>query len=271
MDPVSMRRKARQRAAARAGEQEAAQPAAPSGAAAPPGAQEPAIEDALRAELERLGTAPPSPATMPGPPPEPAPPPAPALPAPPAPEALLDPLREFFWREDEPAPNLPDLGSAGAERSPAGSPTGELREHVAFLLGAEEYAVAIGRVREILKPPPITEVPRAPRHVLGVIAVRGEVVAVVDPRPRLALPPGSPGPSSRIVVCEGAGGPVGLLVDAVSQVVRLPPEAVEPRPPGVGGEAADVIAGIGRDGERLVILLDLDALLGAPAAREGAA
>lgn len=266
-----MRRKARQRAAARAGEQEAAQAAPPSDAAAPPGAQEPAIEDALRAELERLGTAPPPPATVPGPPPEPAPPPAAALPAPPAPEALLDPLREFFWREDEPAPNLPDLGSAGAERSPAGSPRGELREHVAFLLGAEEYAVAIGRVREILKPPPITEVPRAPRHVLGVIAVRGEVVAVVDPRPRLALPPGSPGPSSRIVVCEGAGGPVGLLVDAVSQVVRLPPEAVEPRPPGVGGEAADVIAGIGRDGERLVILLDLDALLGAPAAREGAA
>lgn len=273
MDFLSIPKKAKERDAAR--EQEAAPPP-PAPAEGPARAPGPAIEDALRAEIERLETEPP--AAEPAPPPEPGPPLEPASPPEPAPApeplpppARLDPLDEFFWREDEPAPPLPDLGTTGPERQPAGSAAGELREYVAFLLGAEEHAVAIGRVREILKPTAITEVPRAPPHVLGVITLRGEVVAVVDPRQRLALPRAEPGPRSRIVVCEGPDGQVGLLVDAVSQVVRLPPAGIEPRPPGVGGEAADAIAGIGRDGSRLVILLDVDALLGAPsAAREAA-
>jgi purine-binding chemotaxis protein CheW len=132
---------------------------------------------------------------------------------------------------------------------------------VTFLLGAEEYALAIERVREILKPPSIAEVPRAPAHVLGVVNVRGEVVTVVDPRPRLALPPAAPGRAARILLCDAADGPAGLLVDAVSQVVRLAPSAIEPRPAGLGGAGAEAVAGIGRDRGRFFILLDLDALL----------
>jgi purine-binding chemotaxis protein CheW len=268
MDFLSIRKKAQERAELRARRgEEAAAPApgreAPAAPPPPAGPQAEApggapIEDALRAELQRLEAPPPASRS-----PEPLPtlPAASAGPAP-APAGLLDPLDEFFWREDEAAPALPDLGLGAAERPAAGAAAGELREYITFLLGGEEYGVAIERVREILRLPAITEVPRAPAHVLGVVTLRGEVVAVIDPRRRLALAPAEPGPGARIVVCESALGPVGLLVDAVAQVVRLPPGAIEPRPPGVGGAAAEAIAGIGREADRLVILLHLDVLLG---------
>lgn len=193
---------------------------------------------------------------------EEAPPPAPAPPA--------DPLDDFFWREDETAPAVPDLG-LGTGGAAAEAPAGRRREFVAFLLGDEEYGIPIERVREILKPPPVTEVPRAPAPIVGVITLRGEVVALLDPRPSLALPPAAAGPRSRLVVCESPDGPVGLMVDAVSEVVRLPEGAIEPRPPAIAGAGAGPIAGIGRDGRRLVILLDLDRLLPRAApAQEGA-
>ena len=132
---------------------------------------------------------------------------------------------------------MPDLGLGASGRTAREGPTVARREYVAFFLGDEEYGVSIERVREILKPPPITEVPRAPPPVIGVITLRGEVVALVDPRRRLDLPPAAPGPRARVVVCETADGPIGLVVDSVSQVVRLPAGAIEPRPSGIGGPA----------------------------------
>jgi purine-binding chemotaxis protein CheW len=123
----------------------------------------------------------------------------------------------------------------------------------------------------VLKAPPITEVPRAPAHVLGVVTVRGEVVAVLDPRRRLGLRGALPAPGAgRVVIVDAGEGPCGLLVDAVASVVRLRPGAVEPCPQGLGGASAECLAGIGREGERLFTVLDLGALFRrapAPAAR----
>ena len=175
----------------------------------------------------------------------------------------VDPLDEFFWREDEQADGLPDLLAPTAPRVTL--PPEEARDWLTFRLGDEEYGLAIEQVREVLKAPAITEVPRAPAHVLGVIMVRGEVIAVFDPRRRLGLPPGPPARASRVLVCDAGDGPRGLLVDAVSQVVRLAASAVEARPQGVGSAAADAILGIGRKGDGLYILLDLAAVLGTAA------
>lgn len=182
-----------------------------------------------------------------------------------------DPLDEFFWREDEAAPALAAL-VAGVTVPPPVEPPEVRREWLTFRLGAEDYAIEIEHVREILKAPALTEVPRAPAHVLGVIMVRGEVVAVFDPRRRLALAPGAPDRRARVLVCDAGEGQRGVLVDSVSHVVRLPPSAIEPRPGGLAGPAADYIRGIGRDRGRLFILLDLPALLrdAVPADREGA-
>jgi purine-binding chemotaxis protein CheW len=173
---------------------------------------------------------------------------------------MLDPLDEFFWREDEVAPGFPDFVGLAPLR--ASVETSEARkEWLTFFLAGEEYAVAIEQVREILKAPDITEVPRAPAHVLGVIMVRGEVIAILDLRRRLALPTATPGRQARVLVCDAGDGPRGLLVDAVSNVVRLPPSSVEALPSGIGGPSAEYIAGIGRDRDRLFILLDLAAVL----------
>ncbi len=180
--------------------------------------------------------------------------------SPPVPATPVDPLDEFFWREDEISPSLLDLAGAAPMRA-APDVAEARREWLTFLLAGEEYAVAIEQVREILKAPAITEVPRAPAHVLGVIMVRGEVIAILDPRRRLGLPMAVPGRQARVLVCDAGEGLRGLLVDAVSNVVRLPPSSVEARPSGVGGPSAEYIAGIGRERDRLFILLDLKAVL----------
>jgi len=177
-----------------------------------------------------------------------------------------DPLQEFFYDASEPGPSIADLGLYAAPRGGTAVPPEEKREYLTFWIGDEEYAVAIACVREILKAPAITEVPRAPAPILGVILVRGEVIPVHDPRRRLGLPPGAPPKGSRVVICDAGEGPVGLLVDAVSQVVRLPPSAIEPRPQGIGGIDSETLAGIGRERDRLFILLDAAALFRLPAA-----
>jgi len=192
---------------------------------------------------------------------------------PPPPEE--DPLDAFFFRPDEQVAVLGVLpaGSLDPESIPTEHDTVE--EYLTFRLGTEEYGVHIGEVHEVLKAPVITEVPRAPVGILGVVTVRGEVVAVFDPRRRLGLPGAPPGEGDgRIVIVDDGAGPCGLLVDAVASVVRLARRAIEPCPQGIGGASADCLAGIGRERGRLFTVLDLPALLrrapGAPRrAREG--
>jgi purine-binding chemotaxis protein CheW len=182
-----------------------------------------------------------------------------------APAPPTDPLAEFFLGDEE-------ATQIGAGTSPTEDQAEALREVLIFRLGVEEYALDIDTVREILKAPPITEVPRAPAHVLGVTMVRGQVIAVYDPRRRMGLAPAEAGPGARVVVCDAGGGPVGLLVDGVSQVLRLPSSAFEARPQGIAGVDSEFIAGVGRGERRFFALLDAEALLrrepGAPGGAE---
>lgn len=190
------------------------------------------------------------------------PPPAPAASVAPA---APDPLREFFYDESEHGPPIADLGFYAAPRGGAAAAPEQKREYLTFRLGDEEYAVEIACVREILKAPAITEVPHAPEPILGVILLRGEVIPVHDPRRRLGIPPAPPPKGARVVICDAGEGLAGLLVDSVSQVVRLPPSAIEARPQGIAGIDSDTLMGIGRDRDRLFILLDAAGLLGGPA------
>jgi purine-binding chemotaxis protein CheW len=184
-------------------------------------------------------------------------PPAPREPA--RGPASLDPLDDFFFRADERAPELADLPTAAPE-APVAEPV-EREEFLTFRLAGDEYGVAIGRVTEVMRSAIITEVPRAPPDVLGVITVRGEVVAIFDPRRRLGLPPGKPADGGRLVIVDDGLGPCGLLVDAVVNVVRLPRGRLEPCPQGINVAGADAMEGIGRDQERLFTVLDVAALL----------
>ncbi len=144
---------------------------------------------------------------------------------------------------------------------------GKRTEYLAFVLAGETYAVQIAHVAEILRPPPITEVPRAPHTVLGVISVRGRLVTVIDLRRRFRLAEAPIDRKSRVLLSEAGGGEqVGLLVDEVQQVWRLAVEEIEPANV-LGGDQPAHIAGIGRptDGAgTILILLELRPILEQP-------
>lgn len=156
------------------------------------------------------------------------------------------------------------LTRRGAEPRAAMRRAGELGrrvEYLTFLLGKDLYAVAIGVIAEILKPPPITEVPRAPHQILGVMSVRGRLHTVIDLRRRFGLPETPLGPRSRILlVASRENDPVGLVVDEVVQVYRLADNEIEPASV-LGGEQPPHIAGIGRPTGAILILLDLRPIL----------
>jgi len=143
--------------------------------------------------------------------------------------------------------------------------TRERRGILSFAAGNEVYGIEILSIREIIKLREITEVPRAPRFLLGVVTVRGLVMPVVDLRIRLRLDSPPLGRNSRILVVMHKGERFGLLVDDVRGVVRFADNQIEPPPPSLAPSEAPFLAGIGRhpdgDKERMVILLSLDAVL----------
>src|SRR6476659_5165057 len=98
---------------------------------------------------------------------------------------------------------------------------GKRTEYLAFGLAGDAYAIRIELISEILRPPPITEMPRAPRAVRGVVSVRGRLVTVVDLRVRLRLRAAALDGRARMLLADHRGEAMGLLVDEVRQVYRL--------------------------------------------------
>ncbi len=132
---------------------------------------------------------------------------------------------------------------------------------VVFDLASEFYGVDIGDVREINRMQAITRVPGAPPFVEGVINLRGRVVPVVDLRKRLNLKVGEQTQESRIVVVDIGGRDVGVIVDAVSEVLRIPTTTIEPPSSMITNIESDYLRGIAKLDAKLVILLDLNKVL----------
>jgi purine-binding chemotaxis protein CheW len=123
---------------------------------------------------------------------------------------------------------------------------GPRTKYLAFVLAGDVYAAPVALVREILKPPPLTTVPRAPAAVMGIISVRGQLVTVVDLRLRLRLAESPFSRRARILLSDTTGGEtLGLYVDEVLQVYRLSEAEIEPAM-ALGGDVAGYIAGIAR-------------------------
>jgi purine-binding chemotaxis protein CheW len=136
-------------------------------------------------------------------------------------------------------------------------------EYLAFRLGGDTYAVPIGEVREILKLPPVTEVPRAPSEIVGVVSVRGLLVTVIDLRHRLRTARSEITRRGRILLVTGAENEtIGLYVDEVLQVYRLAESEIEIAANVLGGKLADYVVGIGRPEGALLILIDLRPVVG---------
>jgi purine-binding chemotaxis protein CheW len=140
-------------------------------------------------------------------------------------------------------------------------PEEQLDTWVTFLLEKEVFGLPVTHVQDILRVATITRIPHAPHPVRGVTNMRGRVLPVVDLRVRLGMIPKEVDAVSRILVVESRGHLLGLLVDAVQQVVRLVRSAIQPPPPDVMTAQSDYILGVNHLQETLVILLDLDRLL----------
>ncbi|MCK6591295.1 MAG: chemotaxis protein CheW [Polyangiaceae bacterium] len=141
----------------------------------------------------------------------------------------------------------------------------EQPQYLTFHVAGEEYAAPILRVKEIIEIGPMTKVPTMPAYVRGVINLRGSVVPVVDLAKKLGLPLTNVTRWSCIIVAEvmidGDETVVGVLVDAMGQVIELSAKDIE-RPPAFGTRAgAHLLRGMGKIGNKFVMILDLDATL----------
>jgi purine-binding chemotaxis protein CheW len=158
--------------------------------------------------------------------------------------------------------DLVKVGTRAAQRR-LNAERGPVRELLSFRVGADIYGVELTSVREILSPPPITFVPRAPRAVIGVCSVRGLLVTVVELRRRLNLPSAETPQRTRILLTNGPEGELfGVAVDEVRQVIRLAESQVEVASSVLGGEVSEHVVGIGHPTpDAVVILLDLMAIV----------
>jgi purine-binding chemotaxis protein CheW len=136
----------------------------------------------------------------------------------------------------------------------------EYLQLVGFRVGAEEFVIDILRVQEIIRTQQLTRVPDSPECMEGVMNLRGKIIPVIGLRKRFGLEEAPPDKQNRIVVVEIQGAVLGFVVDAVSEVLRIPADAVAP-PPRIGLVEREYVAGVGKVGERLLILLDTDRLM----------
>jgi len=138
----------------------------------------------------------------------------------------------------------------------------ELLQLVSFKIGAEEFGIDILKVNEIIRMMSITKVPNAPSFVDGVVNLRGRVIPVINLRAKLILPRKEYDRNSRIIVVELNTKTIGFIVDEVSEVLRIPVNITEKPPEMVSGINAAYITAIGKLEDRLLILLDLERILG---------
>ncbi|MEM9192465.1 MAG: chemotaxis protein CheW [Myxococcota bacterium] len=146
------------------------------------------------------------------------------------------------------APVVPDSSEVLALDGDALTAT---HEFLGFVIAGENYGLPLRTVREILKVPPVTEVPRAAHDILGIISVRGRVTTVIDLRRRLHVDERPATKQSRILLVDEGEEVLGLLVDEVLQVFRLREDELE-LAAAVGGDTAEYVLGIGRPGSSKV-------------------
>ncbi len=137
----------------------------------------------------------------------------------------------------------------------------EILQLVSFNIGSEEFGVDILKVQEINRMVEITRVPRSPEFVEGIINLRGKVIPIIDLRKRFNLELSDHDKNTRIVVVDIDGQTMGMIVDSVSEVLRIPASTIEPTPDVVTSIESDYIRGVAKLDNRLLIYLDLAKIL----------
>ncbi|MGH2632733.1 MAG: chemotaxis protein CheW [Tepidiformaceae bacterium] len=155
---------------------------------------------------------------------------------------------------------MPSTASHGGDPATTSSPPAE--EHVVvFSLDGEHYALDIQVVQEIVRMQSITAIPGSEPWLEGITNLRGRVTPVVDLRRRCGVPAQETTPETRIIVVSSAAGAAGLIVDAVSEVIRIPADQIEQPNSIVSAQEHTYLRGIAKLDDRLVSLMDLDGIL----------
>ncbi|MBI5140901.1 MAG: purine-binding chemotaxis protein CheW [Nitrospirae bacterium] len=134
-------------------------------------------------------------------------------------------------------------------------------QHVAFFLNDEEYAVDALNVREIIELSTITRIPHLPPFFLGVVNLRGSIIPVVDLKLKFGMRDDSSRRHTSVIVTEFTAGIMGLVVDSVTDVLRIPDDCLMPAPSFGAQIDTEFIKGLGRMGDRLVLVLDMNRVL----------
>jgi purine-binding chemotaxis protein CheW len=153
-------------------------------------------------------------------------------------------------------------GTTTAERDPIRG-DGSTSQFVGFRLDAEEYAIAITKIQEIIAMKPITRIPQVPGVIEGLINLRGSVIPIVNLRRLFGLDPREMDDETRTIIVNVGERTIGYVVDEVTQVMRIGNDQIQPAPASVSALAKRYIAGLARLDDRLLILLEIDALLNA--------
>jgi len=140
-----------------------------------------------------------------------------------------------------------------------------VQQYLTFMIGGEEYAVSLLKVKEIIEYDTVTEIPKTPEWVRGVINLRGNVVPVIDLAVKFRLAASVAGKLTCIVIteveCEGEPTIMGVMADSVRQVIDIRPEDVEV-PPTFGTRVkVDYLLGMARAGKKFCLLLDTEKVL----------
>ncbi len=132
---------------------------------------------------------------------------------------------------------------------------------VVFRLATENYGIDIFRVSEIIRLREITPIPGSALHLRGLVNLRGKTIPVISLRSRFGLATDEDGDNTRIIVVEGEHGLVGIVVDAVCEVLTLESESIEDKPSLIDDPDTEFVRGVARNEDRLITLLDLDKAL----------
>lgn len=189
-----------------------------------------------------------------------------------------EPLRTGQEAESQPSVEFPREDDYGKSITRTGAAPVDCVDLLCFAVASETFAIDIREVREIIRARPATELPAVPDFIRGIIALRGQILPVLDLRRRLGFEAAdAPLPSARIVVIAIDEKPAGILVDGVTQKVRLPKSEMAPPPAVLGSAEAGFLLGVcPNEGQLLSVLnprslLVFDAPVGSRAMHEGAA